>query len=107
MRRGPSARTAVAIFVALGAWAAGAGIFMSNAAAQQGGPTITEIRVVGTKRIDPSTVNSYVQIQPGDSYDAARIDASLKALFNTGLFADVTLRREGDALIIQVSVEAG
>ena len=102
MRRGLLARAAVTIVIALGAWAASAGIFMSNAAAQQGGPTITEIRVVGTKRIDPSTVNSYVQLQPGDRYDAARIDASLKSLFNTGLFADVTLRREGDALIIQV-----
>jgi len=90
------------IVIALGAWAASAGIFTLSAIAQQGGATINEIRVVGTKRIDPSTVNSYVQIQPGDTYDSARIDASLKALFNTGLFADVTLRREGDALIIQV-----
>lgn len=102
MRRGSIARAAVVIVIALGAWAASAGIFTLSAIAQQGGATINEIRVVGTKRIDPSTVNSYVQIQPGDTYDSARIDASLKALFNTGLFADVTLRREGDALIIQV-----
>ena len=102
MRRGSTARAAVVIVIALGAWAASAGIFTLSAIAQQGGATINEIRVVGTKRIDPSTVNSYVQIQPGDTYDSARIDASLKALFNTGLFADVTLRREGDALIIQV-----
>ncbi|MCZ6509821.1 MAG: outer membrane protein assembly factor BamA [Alphaproteobacteria bacterium] len=102
MRRGSTARAAVAIVIALGAWAASAGIFTLSAIAQQSGATINEIRVVGTKRIDPSTVNSYVQIQPGDTYDSARIDASLKALFNTGLFADVTLRREGDALIIQV-----
>jgi outer membrane protein insertion porin family len=102
MRRGLVARAAVAITIVFGAWTASAGLFVPNAVAQQGGPTITEIRVVGTKRIDPSTVNSYVQVQPGDSYDSARIDASLKSLFNTGLFADVTLRREGDALIIQV-----
>lgn len=102
MRRGLLARAAVAITIVFGAWAASVGFFVPNAVAQQGSPTITEIRVVGTKRIDPSTVNSYVQVQPGDSYDSARIDASLKSLFNTGLFADVTLRREGDALIIQV-----
>jgi outer membrane protein insertion porin family len=102
MRRGSTARAAVTIVIALSAWAASAGIFVSNAIAQRGPATITEIRVVGTNRIDPSTVNSYVQIQPGDAYDAARIDASLKSLFNTGLFADVTLRREGNALIIQV-----
>jgi len=94
-------RAAVTVVVAFSAWAAGAGLIAPDAKAQQG-TAITEIRVVGTKRIDPSTVNSYIQIQPGDSYDSARIDASLKSLFNTGLFADVTLRREGNTLIIQV-----
>lgn len=94
-------RAAVTVIVALSAWAAGASLIAPDAMAQQG-TAITEIRVAGTKRIDPSTVNSYLQIQPGDTYDAARIDASLKSLFNTGLFADVTLRREGSALIIQV-----
>ena len=102
MRRGSLVRAAVVIFIALGVWAASAGLFVPYAAAQQGSTTITEIRVVGTRRIDPSTVNSYVQIQPGEIYNAARIDASLKSLFNTGLFADVTIRREGSALIIQV-----
>lgn len=101
MRRGLLVRAAVTVIIALSAWAAGAGLIAPDARAQQGA-AITEIRVVGTKRIDPSTVNSYLQIQPGDTYDAARIDASLKSLFNTGLFADVTLRREGSALIIQV-----
>lgn len=94
-------RAAVTVIVALSAWAVGTGLVAPVAQAQQGA-AITEIRVVGTKRIDPSTVNSYLQIQPGDNYDAARIDASLKSLFNTGLFADVTLRREGSTLIIQV-----
>ena len=40
--------------------------------------------------------------QPGDTFDADRIDQSLKALFATGLFADVTLRREGNALVVHV-----
>jgi outer membrane protein insertion porin family len=63
---------------------------------------VEEIRVVGTQRIDPSTVNAYMQIKPGDTYDPAKVDDSLKNLFNTGLFADVTLRREGDAVVVQV-----
>ena len=102
MRRGLLARIAVAVVLALGAGSASTVAFVYSAAAQQGGATIGEIRVVGTQRIDPSTVTSYVQIQPGDAYDPALVDASLKSLFNTGLFADVTLRREGDALIVQV-----
>ncbi len=101
MRRGSLVRAAVMAVIALSAWVVGTGLVAPDALAQQGA-VITEIRVVGTKRIEPSTVNSYVQIQPGDIYDAARIDASLKSLFNTGLFADVTLRREGSTLVIQV-----
>jgi len=66
------------------------------------GTVVEEIRVVGTQRIDPSTVNAYMQIKPGERYDPAKVDESLKTLFNTGLFADVILRREGDALVVQV-----
>ncbi len=60
------------------------------------------MQVRGTQRIDPGTVQSYMLIQPGDLFDAERLDRSLKALFATGLFADVTIRRQGDALIVNV-----
>jgi outer membrane protein insertion porin family len=66
------------------------------------GGTIQEIRIEGTQRVEPETVRSYLLVQPGDTFDAGRIDRSLKALFATGLFTDVTLRREGDALIVRV-----
>lgn len=67
-----------------------------------GGSVIEEIRVVGTQRIDPTTVNSYMQLKPGDIYSPEKVDESLKNLFNTGLFADVTLRREGRSVVVQV-----
>ena len=67
------------------------------------GGRISEIRVEGLQRIEPETVLSYLTIKAGDSFDTDRIDSSLKALFNTGLFADVSLRRDADALIIQVA----
>ena len=66
------------------------------------GGTISEIRVEGTQRVEPETVRSYMLLQPGDPFDSDRIDRSLKSLFATGLFADVALRREGDALIVRV-----
>ena len=43
-----------------------------------------------------------MQVAPGDTFDDRRLDESLKSLFGTGLFNDVTLRREGTALIVQV-----
>ncbi len=63
---------------------------------------IDQVEVVGTQRIEPATVMSYMDIQAGDGFDAGRLDSSLKALFETGLFADVTIRREGPSLIVQV-----
>jgi outer membrane protein insertion porin family len=64
--------------------------------------TVREIRIEGTQRIEPDTVRSYLLIQPGDPFNDERADRSLKALFATGLFADVTLRRDGDALVVRV-----
>ncbi len=67
-----------------------------------GGGVVANIRVVGTQRIEPETVRSYLQIQPGEAWDPEKLDASLKALFATGLFADVNLSREGDTLVVRV-----
>jgi outer membrane protein insertion porin family len=72
------------------------------AAPLMGGGVVTAIRIVGTQRIEPDTVRSYLQIAPGDAWDAEKLDASLKALFATGLFADVNLSREGNALVVRV-----
>ncbi|HYE39257.1 MAG TPA: outer membrane protein assembly factor BamA [Ramlibacter sp.] len=66
------------------------------------GGTIRDIRVEGTQRIEQSTVRSYLTVQPGDRFDPAKVDESLKALFATGLFADVQLRRSGDSLVVVV-----
>ena len=66
------------------------------------GGTIEEVRIEGTQRVEPETVRSYMQIGPGDQFDSGRLDQSLKSLYGTGLFSDVTLRREGDTLIVHV-----
>ena len=63
---------------------------------------IQNIRVEGTNRIEVESVLSYMLIKPGDPFDPQRMDASLKALFATGLFSDVTLRREGSTLVVRV-----
>src|SRR3990170_2658977 len=63
---------------------------------------IQEIRVEGSKRVEPETVRSYLTFSTGDAYDPAQIDESLKALFATGLFQDVRIRREGATIVIIV-----
>lgn len=66
------------------------------------GDVIQRIVVEGTNRIDPETVGSYLQVRVGEPFDPAKLDQSLKALFATGLFADVQLRRDGAALVVRV-----
>lgn len=65
-------------------------------------PVIAAVRVAGNQRIEQETVQSYLLIGAGDRYDAERVDKSLKALFATGLFADVSIFREGDTLVVNV-----
>jgi outer membrane protein insertion porin family len=72
------------------------------ALAQIGGGTIGNIQIEGVQRIEPETVRSYLLIQPGDAWDDERVDKSLKALFATGLFADVNLSRVGNTLVVKV-----
>jgi outer membrane protein insertion porin family len=63
---------------------------------------IQDIRVEGGKRVEPETVRSYLTFSTGDTYDPAQIDESLKALFATGLFQDVRIRRGGGTIVIVV-----
>lgn len=89
--------TALSLFIVAGAISASPAL-----AQQQDGGAVREIVVQGTQRVEPETVRSYMAIAEGDAFDARRIDQSLKSLFATGLFADVTLRREGDRLVVSV-----
>jgi outer membrane protein insertion porin family len=72
----------------------------SGAAFAQG--VIKNIEVVGSRRVEPETVRSYLQFNVGDSYSAAKVDASIKALFATGLFADVSIQPKGSTIVVSV-----
>lgn len=63
---------------------------------------VGQVLVEGNQRIEAGTIGSYMTIAPGDPFDSERVDASLKALFATGLFADVTIARQGTDLIVRV-----
>jgi outer membrane protein insertion porin family len=60
------------------------------AAAPQVQPIIRRIVVLGTQRIEPATVLTYVNMHEGDVYVAANVDDALKALFSTGLFSSAS-----------------
>lgn len=77
-------------------------VLASVSAWAQSGGTVRQIVVQGTQRVEVETVKSYMAISEGDPYNAERVDRSLKTLFNTGLFADVAIRQEGEALVVRV-----
>lgn len=68
----------------------------------QSAPVIERIVIDGAKRVEPETVRSYLLIKEGDEFDTSRIDRSLKSLFATGLFADVSFRKQGADLVVTV-----
>ena len=68
----------------------------------QANDKIAAIAVEGAARVEAETVRSYLLVREGDSFDPLRIDRSLKSLFSTGLFADVSLKREGNTLVVSV-----
>lgn len=72
------------------------------ALAQTDGVRIAKIWVEGVQRIEAETVRSYMGLGVGDAFNSEKLDQALKKLFATGLFADVTLRREGTAIIVRV-----
>ena len=67
------------------------------------GGTIQAIRVQGNERIETGTILSYLVVQAGEPFNQDELDRSLKTLYATGLFRDVTLHRDGNALLVTVA----
>lgn len=63
---------------------------------------LRDIRVEGAQRIEADTVRSYMGMRAGDPVTASTLDKALKALFGTGLFADVNIRRDGQDVVVRV-----
>jgi outer membrane protein insertion porin family len=63
---------------------------------------LRDIRVEGAQRIEADTVRSYMGMRSGDQVTAGGLDKSLKALFATGLFADVNIRQDGRDVVVRV-----
>ncbi|MBF0249476.1 MAG: outer membrane protein assembly factor BamA [Alphaproteobacteria bacterium] len=99
--RGDAVRRTLTVFMLVVAMGVAVLVDPSPARAQSA-DMIRSITVEGVARIEAETVRSYLLVREGDTFDPMRIDRSLKSLFSTGLFADVNLRREGDALVVTV-----
>jgi len=92
----------IALLLALAPFTGALPILFTATAVHAAQGAVSEIRVEGNKRVEPETVRSYLQFSVGDAYDAGKVDASLQALFATGLFQDVSIDRDGAAVVITV-----
>ena len=71
---------------------------------------ISDMRVEGLRRISEGTVFNYLPINVGDTVDEVRIQEAIRSLYSEALFDDISMKREGTILIIEVkerpSIEA-
>jgi outer membrane protein insertion porin family len=64
--------------------------------------TVGDIRIEGLQRISEGTVFNYLPVNIGDHLDGQRIGEAMRALYATGFFRDVELRRDGNILLVVV-----
>ena len=63
---------------------------------------VKDIRLDGLHRISAGTVFSYLPVKVNESFDNNLAVKAIKALFKTGFFKDIELKREGDVLVVEV-----
>ena len=64
--------------------------------------TVGDIKVEGLQRITEGTVFNYLPVNIGDHLNPQRVREAIRALYATGFFRDVELRREGNTLVVVV-----
>src|SRR5262245_37217197 len=63
---------------------------------------VGDIRIEGLQRISEGTVFNYLPVNIGDRLDPRRISEAMRAMYQTGFFRDVEIRRAGGTLVIAV-----
>ncbi len=64
--------------------------------------TVGNIRVEGLQRISEGTIYNYLPVNIGDRLDQRHVQEAIRALFATGFFSDIEMRRDGATLVVVV-----
>lgn len=78
-------------------------MYAAGAWAQSYDFQIANIQVQGVQRLEAGTVLTYLPISVGDRMNESRAQQSIRALYDSGLFENVSLDRSGSTLIVNVS----
>jgi len=65
--------------------------------------TVGDIRVEGLQRVSEGTVYNYLPVNIGDHLTPQRVREAIRALYATGFFRDVQVRRDGSTLVVVVA----
>lgn len=63
---------------------------------------VEDIRVDGVNRLELGTVLNYLPVRVGERLSGNDARRAIRALYDTGLFRDVRLARDGDTLVVQI-----
>lgn len=65
---------------------------------------IRKITIEGNHRIERSTIESYLKLKPGESYNSLKEDEAIKRLYATSLFSNIKMDMSSDGnLIVSVT----
>ena len=93
-------RSRLALAVAL---ALTSGVTLAQSTPSEPGEfTVGDIKLEGLQRIAEGTVYNYLPVTLGDRMTHQKTEESLRALYATGFFRDVELRRDGNTLVVAV-----
>ena len=89
--------------VLLGGILVGAGTLSVAGSTAAVAQSVNSIEVQGNRRVEAGTIRAYFHPGPGGRLGPAEIDEGLKALYATGLFADVHIEHPGGRLLVVVT----
>jgi outer membrane protein insertion porin family len=96
-----NAVSAFALSASMVATGTGVGLIAGTSVAHAA--VINRVEVRGATRVSAETVRANITIVPGKSFSNADIDASVKRLYATGYFSDVSISVSGGTLVVNVS----
>ena len=65
--------------------------------------TVADIQLRGLQRVSAGTVFNLLPVNIGDTVGSADVRALVRALFQSGFFSDITVKRDGGTLIVDVA----
>src|SRR5262245_16289108 len=87
---------------AAGTWGPAHAQFAGATSGSDSDFVVGDIRIEGLQRISEGTVYNYLPVNIGDHLDPRRVSEAMRALYQTGFFRDVEIRREGGTLVVAV-----